>query len=86
MPCLMNPVTITIRMTTAVSANVTAIWLVTVKEPGRRPMKFEVAMNIAEFKGTKNAFWVTRQDHYEIDTGDGMSRGFGRSGDGLSLA
>ena len=39
MPCLAKPMTMTVRMTRQASAKVTAIWLVTVKEPGTMPKK-----------------------------------------------
>ena len=41
MPCFRKPTTMTSRMTNEASANVTAIWLVTVKLPGTMPKKFE---------------------------------------------
>jgi len=56
MPCLMKPTTTTVVKTSTVSAKVTRIWLVTVKDHGTRPMKFEnsTKKKIANTKG-KNA-------------------------------
>ncbi len=31
---------------------------------------FEATMKIADIKGMNNAFWLTTQDHYEIDVGE----------------
>src|SRR5690242_9583915 len=55
MPCLTKPVMMTARMTTAASANVTQIWLVTVKDHGTSPKKLanKTNMKIVKTKGKK---------------------------------
>src|SRR5579864_7149442 len=56
-PCLTKPVTMTVKMTSAASANVTTIWLVTVNEPGIMPKKLlnSTKMKIVKTKGKKRS-------------------------------
>src|SRR6185437_773486 len=54
-PCLTKPVTMTVRMTSEARENVTAIWLVTVNEPGIMPKKLlnSTKTKIVKTKGKK---------------------------------
>ena len=57
MPFLAKPTTSTVRNTSAASAAVTTMWLVTVKKPGIMPSMLQTKMNMKSVK-TRGKYFI----------------------------